>query len=121
MKAHLLAAVGVALSTVCVAPSGGTELGRAAAPSFKSGTLGARSIDAPAPLPEVSQGRWVRVFDTRHFHDTEHAVNDHTIVRDSQGQWHLFGIFQQQSRWLEGQDVFVHGVSGAPAGPPPPS
>lgn len=69
-----------------------------------------------ATPPGIEQGEWTRIFDTRDFRGTEHAVNDHTLFRDSRGQWHLFGIFQEQSRWSDEMEVFVHGVARAPEG-----
>lgn len=67
---------------------------------------------------ELAQGEPVRIFDTRSFGGVEYAVNDHALVRDAGGRWHLFGIFAEMARWSEDIEVFVHGVARGPADAP---
>lgn len=111
-----LRAAGIALSSLCLVAPARLEHGRVEAPGGGSDRAGSGDGQS-MPGVEVSQGGWVRIFDARSFLGAEHAVNDHCLVRDAGGRWHLFGIFQAQSRWDEELETFVHAVAAPPAEP----
>jgi beta-xylosidase len=71
------------------------------------------SPENDATLPAPCQGDQVLIFDTRSFRGAEHAVNDHCLFQGPGGEWHLFGIFQEQARWSDDLVVFIHGVAAA--------
>lgn len=63
--------------------------------------------------PVIQQGAMERIFDSRGYASTPCYVNDHTLVRDAEGRWHLFGIFHAETFNSGDEREFVHAVSSS--------
>lgn len=69
---------------------------------------------------DARQGALTRIFDTSLIGDTlgeevaSSYVNDHTLVQDRQGAWHLFGIWHAEPFAPEQETEFVHAVAREP-------
>lgn len=87
----------------------GSRVERPAPPPLES------ADDGLAPSPEKAEP--IRILDTRAFRGRPHYVNDHCLIRDARGFWHLFGIFAEEPASAEGERAFVHAISRAPLDP----
>ena len=79
---------------------------------------GAGSPLEPTPPPDpdaistvLEEGSMVHVFDTRTIPGGPWYVNDHTLVQDRNGAWHLFGIFHHEPIGEDTEIDFIHAVS----------
>lgn len=59
----------------------------------------------------VRQHQMVHVFDTTSIPGGPHYVNDHTLVQDHGGAWHLFGIFHREPKGDDTEIDFIHAVA----------
>src|SRR5271156_547697 len=62
----------------------------------------------------VQQQGPLRVFDTRVLDGTSYYLNDHTLVQDERGRWHVFGIFHKDPADPDNEIEFVHAVTDEP-------
>jgi hypothetical protein len=58
----------------------------------------------PADRPSLSQGPRVRILDTADLPEGAHYVNDHTLLRLSDGRWILTGIFHRDGEHHAGDE-----------------
>jgi hypothetical protein len=78
---------------------------------FTEGTYSATFYDTGSRLSAVKQGDRVRIFATEGVRPYATYVNDHTIVKDPAGAWHLYGIFHPEPIG-HGEEVdLVHGFA----------
>ena len=66
--------------------------------------------------PAITQNQsFTRIFDTRTLTEAPqsgpHYVNDHSMIRDAQGKWHLYGIFHQDPFLPGDENDFVHATT----------
>ena len=59
----------------------------------------------------VEQGAMVHVFDTTSVAGASYYVNDHTLIQGRDGEWHLFGIFNEEPMRDDLEVDFVHAVA----------
>ncbi|WP_024803301.1 family 43 glycosylhydrolase [Nocardia sp. BMG51109] len=66
---------------------------------------------------QVSAGRFRRIYDPSAGEACPWYINDHTVIRDESGRWHLFGITHPEPAdpWQERE--FAHATADRPAGP----
>ncbi|MBN2022329.1 MAG: family 43 glycosylhydrolase [Pirellulales bacterium] len=67
--------------------------------------------DEAAPPDMVKAGPFERIFDQSVGEDTEWAMNDHCVVRDEQGLWHMFGITHPKPFVPFDADNFAHATA----------
>ncbi|SUA78318.1 Beta-xylosidase [Nocardia otitidiscaviarum] len=66
---------------------------------------------------EVSAGAFTRVYDPSEGLSEQWYINDHTIVRDAEGGWHLFGITHPEPGAPFDETVFAHATARSLHGP----
>ncbi len=71
-------------------------------------------VDPEAMSRLVVQSEMVHVFDTRSLPGGPHYVNDHTLVQDGDGAWHLFGIFHREPFGEDTEIDFIHATTREP-------
>lgn len=71
------------------------------------------STNVRQPVFTQDEQRNTRIFDSASLAGGPFYVNDHTLIQDRSGAWHLFGIFNHEPFKSENEREFVHAVSGA--------
>jgi hypothetical protein len=75
------------------------------------GAASAEQVDPSKTCALVEQGAMVHVFDTTSLAGRPRYVNDHTLIQGPRGEWHLFGIFNEEPMHDYLEVDLVHAVA----------
>jgi hypothetical protein len=74
-------------------------------------TASSDRVDPSKTCTVVEQGAMLHVFDTTKLAGRSTYVNDHTLIQGPNGDWHLFGIFNEEPMRDDLEVDFVHAVA----------